>query len=287
MTQVLVTGARGVVGKFLVPRLDGAGFRVHALSRRTADANAAVWHRGDLTEPGWSRSLPQVEVVFHLAPLWLLPPVLRDLEQLGVRRIVAFGSTSRHTKAASDSPLERSVAEKLALAEDLLQDSAGFADWTVLRPTLIYGGGHDRNISDIARFILRFGFFPLAVGASGLRQPVHADDLAVACISLMNAAGASARVLDVGGGEKLSYREMVRRIFHAMGRPARILPMPKRLLRTMVVAASRTGRFRHVDPAMIDRMSKDMVADNGSAAALFGYDPRPFHPVPEDFGLRS
>jgi len=287
VTRVLVTGARGVVGQFLLPRLARAGFVVHAFSRGAVDSNAGVWHRGDLTQPGWFRSLARMDMVFHLAPLWLLPPVLHDLERLGVKRIVAFGSTSRYTKAASASPAERSVAQRLAQAEAFLMKEATFAEWTLLRPTLIYGAGRDQNVSDIARFILRFGFFPVAGPARGLRQPVHADDLAVACLALIDNAATAGRLLDLGGGEALTYHEMVRRIFHALNRPVRIVPLPQVFLRTMASAASRMRPFRHIDSAMIDRMAKDMVVDNGPAFSLFGYEPRAFHPSPEDFGLKS
>jgi nucleoside-diphosphate-sugar epimerase len=51
--------------------------------------------------------------------------------------------------------------------------------WTILRPTLIYDEGRDGNVSRLAGLIRRFGVLPLSGEGEGLRQPVHAEDLAV------------------------------------------------------------------------------------------------------------
>ncbi len=58
-------------------------------------------------------------------------------------------------------------------------------EWVILRPTLIYGHGRDKNITEIARFIRRFGFFPLLGKANGLRQPIHVEDVAEACFAAL------------------------------------------------------------------------------------------------------
>ncbi len=67
-------------------------------------------------------------------------------------------------------------------------------EWIILRPTLIYGLGRDKNIAEIARFVRRFGFSPLFGKAKGLRQPLHAQDVAGACIAALDAPDAANRV---------------------------------------------------------------------------------------------
>jgi hypothetical protein len=54
--------------------------------------------------------------------------------------------------------------------------------WTILRPTLIYGAGIDRSITPIVQRALRLRLFPIPL-AGGLRQPVHADDIARAVVA--------------------------------------------------------------------------------------------------------
>ena len=97
-------------------------------------------------------------------------------------------------------------------------------DWVILRPTLIYGLGQDKNISEIVRLIRRFGFFPLVGQAKGLRQPVHAEDVATACLSALEKTDVVNRAYNLSGGETLSYREMINRVFTALGRRPRLIP---------------------------------------------------------------
>ena len=123
-----------------------------------------------------------------LAPIWTVAPVIDQLADLGVERLVSFSSTSRFTKAASPDPAEREVADRLARSETRLIESCerrGVA-WTLLRPTLIYLEGRDQNVTRLAGLSRRFGALPLAGDGSGLRQPVHAEDLATFALTALD-----------------------------------------------------------------------------------------------------
>jgi nucleoside-diphosphate-sugar epimerase len=285
MRRVLVTGATGLVGYFLLPRLQAAGTAVHALSRYPQPESDIHWHAGDLSvSSDWAHGIPEMDTCIHAAPLWLLPPLLPQLYSLGVSRLIAFGSTSRFTKTDSASPRERSVAQALALAEGELAEQGERLHWTVFRPTLIYGAGRDRNVSAIAGFIRRFGFFPVAGAAVGRRQPVHGADLADACLAALDVGATHRRAFNLGGGEELTYREMVVRIFEGLGRRPRIVPLPESALRAATKIAARLPGLGSVDPAMVDRMKRDMVFPLADAQAAFGYAPRAFRPTRADLG---
>jgi nucleoside-diphosphate-sugar epimerase len=193
--------------------------------------------------------------------------------------VVAFGSTSRYTKAASPSAAERETARRLAESEERIERGCGEAGirWTLLRPTLVYGAGRDRNVSDIARFVRRFGFFFVAGAGRGRRQPVHAADLAAAVLAVLDSPATLDRAYDLPGGETLSYCEMVERIADGLGRRARILHLPLPLLRAGLGLARRLPGLGHLTPAMAERMNEDLVFDPAAARADFGYAPRPFH----------
>jgi nucleoside-diphosphate-sugar epimerase len=118
-------------------------------------------------------------------------------------RLVAFSSTSRFTKQTSDVPEERAVAASLAEAEAEVERfcaEQGVA-WTILRPTLIYDEGRDGNVSRLAGLIRRFGVLPLSGGGEGLRQPVHAEDLAVGALRAAGSPAAENKAYDLVGGE--------------------------------------------------------------------------------------
>jgi len=277
---VLVTGARGVVGHCLLPVLVEKGFAVLAASRRAGPAPGGGpgvrWITLELEQPG---ALPgRLDLLVHAAPIWLLPPWLPRAADAGVRRVVAVSSTSRFTKRGSGSPGERETAERIAAAEQAVQETCRARDvrWTILRPTLVYGGGLDRNVSDVARFVRRFGFFPVAGDGRGLRQPVHAEDLARAVLAVLDAPATFDRGYDTPGGETLAYVEMVSRIAVGVGRRPRVLHVPRPLLRGALSLASRLPGFGHLTPDVADRMDEDLVFDVTAARRDFGYDPRPF-----------
>ncbi len=106
-------------------------------------------------------------------------------------------------------------------AEDELParcEALGIA-WTLFRPTLVYGCGRDGNITFIASCIRRFGFFPLAGGGRGLRQPVHAADLAQACADALDNPRTHAKAYNLSGGSTVTYRQMAEAVFRQLGRP--------------------------------------------------------------------
>lgn len=276
---LLVLGATSLVGRPLLVRLAEAGRPAFALSRAAREpADAVTWVRGDLGEPDWTAALPPVEQALSLSPVWLLPQAVPALADAGVRRLVAFSSTSRFTKAASPVAAEREVADRLARSEDetiSLCERRGVA-WAILRPTLIYDPGRDANVTRLARLIRRFGVLPLAGRGEGRRQPVHADDLAAAALAALDAPAAPNRAYDLPGGETLTYRAMAERIFEGLGRRPRILSVPAPLWRAAFLLASPV--LPGTTAAMGDRMAEDLVFDGAPARRDFGWSPRPFRP---------
>jgi nucleoside-diphosphate-sugar epimerase len=238
------------------------------------------WVRADLTDPQWGRGWPDLHVTkaLALAPIWTVAPVIDDLADRGVRRLVAFSSTSRFTKAASPDPGERKVADRLARSEARLIDACdrrGVA-WTLLRPTLIYLEGKDENITRLARLIRRFGALPLAGDGSGLRQPVHAEDLAIVAFAALDAPAAIGRAYDLPGGETLTYRAMVERVFEGLERRPRILALPPQVWRLGFALARPFLPGASVQ--MGARMEADLIFDSAPARADLNWRPRAFHP---------
>ncbi len=275
---VLVTGASSQIGRCVLRRLDEAGTEIIAAGRRKPtgiDPGACRFIECDLTS---ARPTFPEEVVslIHIASIWMLPPHLETLRKRGLRRLVCFGSTAIYNKTDSVNAGEREIARRMIHAEEdiaRLCESLGIG-WTVLRPTLVYGLGLDRNVSRAARFIRKFRLYPLATGAVGLRQPVHADDLASAALAALNTAASSGKRYDVGGGEKLPYRDMIGRIFDVLDLPRRFVPLPG--LEYAVAAAGIVLRRPEVTGDVVRRMRLDLTCDNSAAEIDLGYRPRTF-----------
>jgi len=225
----------------------------------------------------------EFENVIVCAPIWLVSDeLLERLYSLGMTRLVAFSSTSVLTKTHSTDSYEQAVVAKLAVGEERIMDfctKAGIA-WTILRPTLIYDEGLDQNITQIMRTIARLGFFPVAGKADGRRRPVHARELAAAALQAVQSPAAANKAYNLSGGEMLTYRQMVARIFRAMGRTARIVRVPLFVWRAGFAALRvlRKGREGGANIEMALRMSQHMDFSHEDATRDFGYAPGPFAP---------
>lgn len=281
--RIIVTGATSQIGAFLIPRLRKAGHEVHAVTRRyptdhPSGEGGVTWYRVDIVHDPLSLQVPGVAVLIHLAPLGAIRGLIDPLAAQGVRRIIAFSSTSRFTKTVSADQRERAWAKELADTESFLAERCARhgIPWTVFRPTLIYGCGMDKNITTIERFVRRFGFFPMVGAGTGLRQPVHADDLAAACLAVLNNPVTYDRAYNLSGGQTLTYRQMVEAIFGYLGKKPHIIGVPIAAFAFIVKVAALFPAYRHVSLEMVNRIDSDLDFDHAEAAADFGYAPRPF-----------
>lgn len=268
--SLLILGATSLVGRFVLPKLKGAGVAHIAVSRRAGGGRL----QADIETPEGRDALPRAATVLSCSPVWLLPDLIGTLKANGMTRLVAFSSTSIVTKATSSHAEERAVAARLAAGEAAVRESG--VDWTILRPTLIYAEGQDGNVSRLASLAGRFGFLPIAGSGAGLRQPVHAEDLALAALAAADRPGAIGRTYELTGGETLSYRTMCERIFEGLDRRPRIVSLPPALWRAALMLAA--PFLPGATSQMGERMDRDLVFDAGAAQADLGYSPRPFRP---------
>lgn len=289
--HVGVIGATSLVGNFVLSLLTEKNYKVIAYTRQVCPVKKSTitWHQfGHPKGPSLlSNTSIRQEIIplwICVAPIWVLPQYFNFLIAKGAKRIVLLSSTSRYTKAASKDSEEQSIALRLEESEELIKKWAKENDieWIILRPTLIYGLGRDKNIAEITRFIKKFGFFPLFGKALGLRQPVHAEDVADACISALESASAINRSYNISGGETISYHKMVSRIFVALGKRPCFIPIPLSLFRLAVTCLRLLPRYRHWSTSMAERMNQDLIFDHGVATKEFCYKARKFAPEKKD-----
>lgn len=282
--RVGLLGATSMVGSCLLPLLNRAGWLVEAFSRRelsTGDAGVTWRVFAPTLLP---QGVEKIDYWICVAPIWVLPQYFGLLKACGVRRVVALSSTSLFIKGDSFDSGEREIAEGLAAGEAALRAwcEAEGVEWVILRPTLIYGHGRDRNITAMARFMRRFGFFPLLGRAGGLRQPVYVEDVASACLAALSSPEGGNRAYNLSGGETLSYRDMAGRVFSALGRRPMLVTVPLRVFCVALALMRRLPRYRYWNAAMAERMNRDLVFDHADAERDLGYTPRPFRLAAED-----
>jgi nucleoside-diphosphate-sugar epimerase len=286
-SRVIVLGATGQIGIFAIPRLLAAGFEVVAVSRRAKpgwypEFKRVQWARPEDVHPG---AAGVGDMLLSAGPITIATRLVDQCPRLS--RAVVFSTSSVFSKLESNDRGEKRHMQQLVMDEARLSSLCESREITLslYRPTLVYGCGMDGNVSWLARWIRRFGFIPVAGRAEGLRQPVHADDLAQAAVATLASESPLALDVPLCGGSTLSFREMVARIFHALDRPERIVSLPGGLFRALARIGRLHPRLRNVRPEMIRRVSRDLVFDDTTPRTVLGYDPRPFAPGPADFEL--
>ena len=278
--RALVIGGSGQIGRFLVPQLLDSGHDVFALSRvpRTSARPNLKWLQGDVFSV--MPTLPTLDLIFSLGPLNGFAEWLARTKLQGGPRIVAFGSMSASSKRDSIDPDDRALSETLRLGEQALAQASGAAGlaWTLLRPTLIYGAGLDRSLTPLARFGTRWHVFPALRAANGLRQPVHAEDLALVSSVAARSDASIGRSFDLGGGERLPFASMLERVRRSLPTWVIPVPIPMAAVRIGLDLARRSTHWRGFGPGIIERLGKDLIADDESARHALQWAPRPFRP---------
>ena len=297
--RIGVLGATSLVGNYLLELLEQNALEATAFTRRSLDQCPAIkgveWvrldHAIDTLDPYAEEmetrtptsGVDKIDDWISVAPIWVLPQHFALLKAYGIMRIAALSSTSVFVKADSSDPYEKDVALRLSEGEEKLKKWAtdNGVQWIILRPTLIYGSGKDKNVAEIANFIRRFGFFPLFGRACGLRQPVHAEDVATACLAALQNSQIRNHAYNISGGETIAYRDMVKRIFSALGLRPRLVTVPLWAFRIAISLLHVLPRYRHWTTAMAERMNQDLCFDHSEATRDFGYLPRAFEPFGE------
>ncbi|GHA88884.1 nucleoside-diphosphate sugar epimerase [Lysobacter bugurensis] len=284
-----MTGATSQIGHFLLPMLDGHtlandprnGERtpVLALSRRRPGVarGHVCWLQGALPAAPAIESPLRAAVSFgpiDAFAAWL------DTAPLGPSpRVVATSSMSAESKRESIVASERAISQRLRDGEQRLIDVCnrrGIA-WTILRPTLIYGVGLDRSLTPIARRAMRTRLFAYP-DAPGLRQPVHAQDVAQAALRALERDAAVGVTFPLGGGERITAGEMFRRVRASLPVAALPIPLPVAPLKPL---SQLHGALR----GPVSRLTADLVADNTELRQRLDVHPRPFRPTASAWGL--
>jgi len=276
--HALVTGATGFLGGHVVPLLLALGWSVTALARSEAAAGAATSLgaevvRGDLGDAGAiDRAFAGCRgaVLVNLASLGFghADTIVEAAERTGLHRAIFVSTTGIFTSLNAPSKRVRLEAERC------IRDSA--LDWTIVRPTMIYGSPRDRNMWRLLQLLRRTPIVPLPGGGRRLQQPVHVDDLAHGIVAAIGAPSAIGQAYDLAGPEPLSFRVVVQQAARGLGRRAVVVPVPAAPLLGGLRWVEAKGRRAPIKAEQIERLLEDKAFDIEPARRDLGYAPRSF-----------
>jgi nucleoside-diphosphate-sugar epimerase len=278
--KTLVTGAGGFVGSAVCSEMERRGMDHVPAVRSGRNGRYSVI--GDIgPDTGWRDALRGCDAVLHVAArvhqmndtasdaMALYRSVnvdgtinlARQAEAAGVRRFVFVSSVKVNGEAsvgkpfsADDipSPTDAYGLSKWEAEQQLLAMPRSSMEIAIVRPPLVYGPGVRANFLQLMK-IVRLGF-PLPFGAiDSARSLVGIDNLVDFLILCLHHPGAAEKTWMISDQRDVRLPELVRMIAAAMGKPARLLPVPPWLLTTGAGLIGKMPMMRRLtDPLLVD-----------------------------------
>lgn len=306
--SILVTGGNGFIGAALIQQLAERRIgQVRAAVRKNvascADAETIVVG-GIYGATDWHAALVGVDTVVHAAAR---VHVMRDVEadalqafrkvnvdgslnlarqaaQAGVKRFVFISSVKVNGEAtvagapyrAGDmpAPVDAYGLSKLEAEQGLRQVALETGmELVIIRPVLVYGPGVKANFLSMMKWLYRG--VPLPFGAIDNRRSLvflfNLVDLIMVCLEHPRAAGETFLASD---GEDVSTTQLLCKLARALGKPARLLPVPASWIRALAVMLGR-GK-------VAQRVLGSLQVDIEKNRELLGWEP----PISLDQGLK-
>ena len=304
---VLVTGASGFLGRPVTRALLEGGARVRGLARPdSAPLEPGVERasaEGVHDREGLRRALEGVGAVVHLAarvhvmrdaaadPLAEFRrvnvegtrAVLEEAIRAGARRFLfassvkalGEGGDAVLTDATPPAPVDPYGVSKLE-AEGVVRELADAAGVhaPILRFPLVYGPGVRANFLRLLQLVDRG--VPLPFGrVRNRRSALYAGNAAAAVAAALEAPAVARETFLVSDGDDHSTPELVRRIARALGRPARLLPIPPALFAGAGHAGDLLSRVLPVPvtSAALHRLLGSLAVDPSRVFRLAGFAP--------------
>ncbi|HEX6103639.1 MAG TPA: NAD(P)H-binding protein [Alphaproteobacteria bacterium] len=277
--RILLLGANGFIGSHVLGRLLSDPHQVRAAVRDPArlklqfpDVEAVRADLNRMLRPAdWRPLLEGVDAVINCAgalqsasgqslrAVHLEAPMAlyRACLDAKVRRVLHISAISADPEAGTEYARTKHAAEEALKALDL--------DWTILRPSLVYGDRSYGGTSLLRALAAMPGFIPLPGRGDQPFQPIHLDDLAETVSLVLREPRFARTVLEPVGPQRLTTAEIATllRAWLGLG-PARILPVPLPLVR----AAARLGDLVGAGPLRTTAVEQLLHGNAG--------DPAPF-----------
>jgi uncharacterized protein YbjT (DUF2867 family) len=274
--KILVTGATGFTGSRVVPLLLDNRYNVRCFVRETSDRSPlsslqVEWAEGDLSNPqALTSALRGVDALVNIASLGFghAEDIITSAKEAGVKRAIFISTTAIFTQLNAGSKSVRLAAENAIQASGL--------DYTILRPTMIYGSPRDRNMWRLIRLLRLSPIMPIFGDGESLQQPIFVDDVAQAVLLALQNNITIRKSYNIAGKDPLTYNQAIDVVASALGK--RIWKMHLPYL-PIVRALQFTERMRlrlPIKAEQVQRLNENKAFSYEDAQKDFGFSPRGF-----------
>ncbi len=241
MKRIAITGAAGLVGQNLVPRLKARGYSIVAFDKHRENTRILrELHpdievvEADLAQPdAWMERLAGVDTLVILQAqiggldeaefvrnnVTATEHLIAAARSHAIGYIVQISSSVVNSRADDFYTRTKTAQEKLFAAVDIPH--------VVLRPTLMFGWFDRKHLGWLRRFMDRVPVFPIPGDGRFVRQPLYAGDFAAIIASAIETRITG--IYDISGLTPIDYGDLIRLIKDVTKARARIVHIPYRL----------------------------------------------------------
>jgi len=280
--KIFIAGGTGFVGEHLVAELLRSGHTVRLLvhSRRTLPGSIEQV-TGDVTRlesfaeslsgcdaiinlVGIIREFPSRGITFEKLHITATTNMLAAAVASGISRYLQMSALGTRPHAVSAYHRTKWRAEELVRASDL--------QWTIFRPSLIYGP-HDAFINMLAAQLRLAPAMPVIGSGSYRLQPIHADDVARCFTRALEMPETIGQTYELCGQDRLSFEALLDMIADILGKTHPLKPhLPLGLMKLVIPVLQKIPLF----PITTDQLQMLVEESIGGDEwqQVFGFQPR-------------
>lgn len=271
--KVLVTGATGFVGPYVVDilrtKVDHIRCFVWSEDRTTPLPTGNVEIAlGTLDDPAsLEKAMDSVDLLVNVASLGFghAPNIVGAAVESGIKRAVFVSTTAIFTKLNPSSKTIRLQAEKTIRESGL--------NYTIIRPTMIYGSSRDRNMCRLVNLLRRSPIIPVIGSGNYLQQPVYVEDVARAIVDAVLSETTIGKAYNIAGKRELTFNQVIDTACELLGRRVHKLHIPNPPTLLALDLLERLSIKLPIKAEQIRRLNENKNFDYSEAARDFDYAP--------------
>ena len=274
--KIVLTGANGFTGRFVCNELIRRKIQFAVILRPDKKYNWIIKRNikiiySDLNDITTLReSLKGFNCIINISSLAFINVgnLIKLCEELEIKRGVFISTTAIFTNLNAKSKKIRKLAEKYIAESDL--------NWTILRPTMIYGTPNDRNIIKLIRWINNLPLLPIFGNGNSFQQPIYVNDVACAICSVIYNKKTFKKSYNISGLKPLTYNNIVEIISKSLNKKILKIHLPHKLI-YFILRFFEFFKFNiSIKSEQILRLNEDKVFSYQRAKEDFSFSPLSF-----------
>jgi len=272
--MLLITGITGLTGRFLINALREAGYSdsIRCLIREHSDISWITdknieFVNGDVTSvKSLIRACQGAKEVIHLVNIRSSPEVIEACKVNDINRLIIVSTTgifSKHQQYSSEYKRLENIIMNCGL------------DYTIIRPTMIYGNHQDKNIHKLVKIVYRYKIIPVVGKGYGLMQPIYAKDLATVIAQAYVNNNSIGKAYNVAGKTAIRFCDIMAIIAKNLEVDRIFINVPYRMALLGGYLGQAIGSSL-INVERVHRLQEDKVFDYEEASRDLGFSPISF-----------